>query len=52
MAWIACRWCHTRLELDANPGWYSCECKAVSVDIGKGYYRVLSFPEDIELGGK
>ncbi len=52
MAWIACRWCHSKIELEASPGWYSCECKAVSVDVAKDYYRVISNFEDIEFGGK
>lgn len=52
MAWIACRWCHDRIELEAKPGWYSCFCKAVEIDIAKDYYRVIGHFEDFELGGK
>lgn len=48
MGWIACRWCHVRINLSGDKGWHTCECKTVSVDIGNGYYRVISNLEDIE----
>lgn len=48
VAWIACRWCHYRIDLKAAPGWYSCKCKTISIDIGKDskYYRVIANFED------
>lgn len=52
MAWIACRWCQVKLYFDSKPGWYNCECKAVGLDLGVGYYRILAHFEDFELGGK
>lgn len=48
MTWIACRWCHDKLDLNAAPGLYDCKCKSVSIDIGKDnkYYRVIANFED------
>ena len=43
---IACRWCKDKLDLEAEPGWHTCQCKTVSIDIGKGYYRVIAHFED------
>ena len=48
---IACRWCQDKLDLEGNPGWYTCQCKTVSIDIGRGYYRVIANFEDVETIG-
>jgi len=45
---IQCKWCKVKLSTSAERGWYSCECKAISVDIGHiGYYRVIGNFDDM-----
>jgi hypothetical protein len=48
---IQCVWCKTEIDTSAKPGWYNCECKAISVDVGIGYYRFIGNFEDMIFSG-
>jgi len=43
---IACRWCQDKLDLEAKPGWHTCQCETILVNISNGYYRVIANFED------
>lgn len=49
MSKIMCRWCKDILDTLSDPGWYSCLCKTIDIDVTKDYYRILANFEDMEI---
>lgn len=49
MSKVMCVWCRVVLDTKAEPGWHSCDCDTVRIDVTKDYYKVVANFEDMEI---
>ena len=49
MSKVMCVWCRVILDTKAEPGWHSCDCDTICIDVTKDYYRVVANFEDMQI---